>query len=105
MKWKNKNMDKDYIEVKIPILDSVDEMKVVKTFTQEQLLYVCAIAKAFEKSEQQCKRQKEVIDKATNELFILKDMIYKPETREENFEIQRKISSIIKRLNGKEVSE
>lgn len=98
-------MDKDYIEVKIPILDSVDEMKVVKTFTQEQLWYVCAIAKAFEKSEQQCKRQKEVIDKATNELFILKDMIYKPETREENFEIQRKISSIIKRLNGKEVSE
>ena len=29
-------------------------------------------------------------------------MIYKPETREENFEIQRKISLIIKRLNGKE---
>ena len=53
----------------------------------------------------QVKKQKEVIDKATNELFILKDMIYKPETREENFEIQRKISSIIKRLNGKEVSE
>ena len=48
------------------------------------------------------KKQKEVIDKATNELFILKDMIYKPETREENFEIQRKISLIIKRLNGKE---
>ena len=48
-------------------------------------------------------KKKEVIDKATNELFILKDMIYKPETREENFEIQRKISSIIKRLNGKEV--
>ena len=37
------------------------------------------------------------------ELFILKDMIYKPETREENFEIQRKISSIITKLNGKEV--
>ena len=48
-------------------------------------------------------KKKEVINKATNELFILKDMIYKPETREENFEIQRKISSIIKRLNGKEV--
>ena len=48
-------------------------------------------------------KYKEVIDKATNELFILKDMIYKPETREENFEIQRKISSIIKRLNGKGV--
>ena len=50
---------------------------------------------------EESQRQKEVIDKATNELFILKDMIYKPETREENFEIQRKISSIIKRLNGK----
>lgn len=63
------------------------------------------ILKDNESLEQQCKKQKEVIDKATNELFILKDMIYKPETREENFEIQRKISSIIKRLNGKEVSE
>ena len=55
--------------------------------------------------KEESERQKEVINKATNELFILKDMIYKPETREENFEIQRKISSIIKRLNGKEVSE
>lgn len=55
--------------------------------------------------QQENKKQKEVIDKAINELFILKDMIYKPETREENFEIQRKISSLIKRLNGKEVSE
>ena len=53
--------------------------------------------------KEESKKQKEFIDKATNELFILKDMIYKPETREENFEIQRKISSIIKRLNGKEV--
>lgn len=53
--------------------------------------------------ERKNKKYKEVIDKVTNELFILKDMIYKPETREENFEIQRKISSIIKRLNGKEV--
>lgn len=58
---------------------------------------------------QELKKQLEeinkMIDKATNELFILKDMIYKPETREENFEIQRKISLIIKRLNGIEVSE
>ena len=53
--------------------------------------------------KEESNKQKEVINKATNELFILKDMIYKPETREENFEIQRKISSIIKILNGKEV--
>ena len=51
--------------------------------------------------KEESNKKKEVIDKATNELFILKDMIYKPETREENFEIQRKISSIIKRLNVK----
>lgn len=48
-------------------------------------------------------KYKEVIDKATNELFNLKDMIYKPETREENIDIQRKISSIIKKLNVKGV--
>ena len=79
--------------------------------TKQDLLYECNSLESRlsneivknEHLEQQCKKQKEVIDKATNELFILKDMIYKPETREENFEIQRKISSIIKRLNGKEV--
>nr|DAE03688.1 MAG TPA: hypothetical protein [Siphoviridae sp. ctMYJ33] len=53
--------------------------------------------------QNQVKKQKEVIDKTINELFILKDMIYKPEMREENFEIQRKISSLIKRLKDKEV--
>ena len=52
--------------------------------------------------EKKIQKKQDIIDKATNELFILKDMIYKPETREENFEIQRKISLIIKRLNGKE---
>ena len=51
------------------------------------------------------KQLKELIDKAINELSILKNMIYKPETREENFEIQKKISSLIKRLNSKEVSD
>ena len=42
--------------------------------------------------KEESNKKKELINKATNELFILKDMIYKPETREENFEIQRKIS-------------
>lgn len=51
------------------------------------------------------KKQKDIIDKSINELYILKGMIYKSKTREENFEIQRKISSLIKELNGKEVSE
>ena len=78
----------------------------IKTSRDEDSVYAMKYASQhmlIDKLEQQCKKQKEVINKATNELFILKDMIYKPETREENFEIQRKISSIIKRLNGKEV--
>lgn len=41
------------------------------------------------------------IEKATKDLFELKDMIYKPETRDENIPIQQKISSIIKQLNGR----
>ena len=65
--------------------------------------YCINLEKYTNKLQQESQKYKEVIDKTTNELFILKDMIYKPETREENFEIQRKISSIIKRLNGKEV--
>ena len=73
----------------------------------EEVIYPSMVirsqAEAIELLEKENKKYKEVIDKATNELFILKDMIYKPETREENFEIQRKISSIIKRLNDKEV--
>jgi hypothetical protein len=65
----------------------------------ENIEYAC------DKLQEQLNKKQKIIDKATNELFALKDMIYKPETREENFEIQRKISSLIKRLNGKEVEE
>lgn len=45
-------------------------------------------------------RLNNIIDKAIKDLFKLKDIIYKPETREENFEMQRKISSIIKILGS-----
>lgn len=92
-------MYKDYIEVKIPILDSVDEMKVVKTFTQEQLWYVCAIAKAFEKNEQQCKRQKEVINKAIDLLNAYIGVL--DDTSDLYFE---NVKSILE-LEDKEVSE
>lgn len=83
------------------MLDILNDLS--KKSTTELALKIMELSSENLILEQQCKKQKEVIDKATNELFILKDMIYKPETREENFEIQRKISSIIKRLNGKEV--
>lgn len=51
---------------------------------------------------EQLEDYKSRIEKATKDLFELKDMIYKPETRDENIPIQQKISSIIKQLNGKE---
>lgn len=60
-------------------------------------------SKKVEELQNENQQLKKVIDKAINELFNLKDMIYKPETREENIDIQRKISSIIKKLNVKEV--
>ena len=49
------------------------------------------------------KRLNKVREQVIDELFDLKNMIYKPETREINFDIQNKISSIIKILgNDKE---
>ncbi len=54
-------MNGNYIEVKIPILDSVEEMEVVKTFNEEQLWYVCAIARAFEKSEKENNNYKQAL--------------------------------------------
>ena len=98
-------MDKEEYYKRIERIN--DKFKTDRVSADEEYQLVCQrnylSTKYIEHLEQQCKKQKEVMDKATNELFILKDMIYKPETREENFEIQRKISSIIKRLHGKEV--
>lgn len=53
---------KKYITVKIPVLDDVDEMKVVDTFNKEQLWYVCALAHAYEKLENKSKKQQERIE-------------------------------------------
>lgn len=49
-----------------------------------------------EEIERLNKIRQQVID----ELFELKDMIYKPETREINFDVQRKISSMIVKLGS-----
>ena len=50
--------------------------------------------------KEEIERLNNIKKKAINELFNLKDMIYKPETREINFDIQNKISSIIKILGS-----
>lgn len=68
-------MNDKYINVQIPILDKVNEMEVVKTFTEEQLWYVCAIAKAFEELEKENqelkKQQKEFIKYLEDEISEL----------------------------------
>lgn len=48
--------------VKIPVLDDIDEMKVIDTFNEEQLWYVCALAHAYEKLENKSKKQQERIE-------------------------------------------
>ena len=54
----------------------------------------------FDILNEEIERLNNIKKKAINELFDLKDMIYKPETREINFDIQNKISSIIKILGS-----
>lgn len=53
---------KKYITVKIPVFDDVDEMKVIDTFNEEQLWYVCALAHAYDKLENKSKKQQERIE-------------------------------------------
>ena len=53
-------MKDKYINIQIPILDGVNGMEVVKTFTEEQLWYVCAIAKAFEELQEENQKLKEL---------------------------------------------
>lgn len=62
-----------YITVKIPVLDDVDEMKVVNTFNEEQLWYVCALAHAYEKLENENKQLKEDIKSQSNYQIIIDD--------------------------------
>ena len=54
------------------------------------------LVRALKEIERLNKIRQQVID----ELFDLKNMIYKPETREINFDVQNKISSIIKALGS-----
>lgn len=90
-------MNKNYIEVKIPILDSVEEMEVVKTFNEEQLWYVCAIAKAFENNEQENTTLKKGFDE-------IKEIIITHKRKDDNLYLNewqtREILQIIDKVLG-----
>lgn len=83
-------MDDKYINVQIPILDKVNEMEVVKTFTEEQLWYVCAIAKAFEKLEKENQILKDKVQDLQadygTQAQIKRDML-----RKENQELKKQL--------------
>lgn len=50
--------------------------------------------------DKEIERLNKIRQQVIDELFELKDMIYKPETREINFDVQRKISSMIVKLGS-----
>jgi hypothetical protein len=51
-------------------------------------------------ANKEIERLNKIKQQVIDELFELKDMIYKPETREINFDVQRKISSMIVKLGS-----
>lgn len=51
-----------YVSVNIPIINDADQMEIVKTFNDEQLWYVGAIAKAFERLEEENEEWKLTFD-------------------------------------------
>lgn len=51
-------------------------------------------------AKKEIERLNKIRQQVIDELFELKDMIYKPETREINFDVQRKISSMIVKLGS-----
>lgn len=78
------------------IKDSVEFQKEILKAHNMNTLCVDEEEELIEEIERLNKIREQVID----ELFDLKDMIYKPETREINFDVQNKISSIIKTLGS-----
>ena len=58
------------------------------------------VVEALEKANKEIERLNKMRQQVIDELFELKDMIYKPETREINFDVQRKISSMIVKLGS-----
>ena len=100
-------MNKEYLTYENKILGQEIERlakEVEKLEKVNKMLLNSMVTEAHTKETKEIERLNNIKQKAINELFDLKDMIYKPETREIDFDIQRKISSIIKILIlGKEL--
>ena len=93
-------MQKEYVEIKIPIFDDANEIEIVKTFNEQQLYYVCALAKAFENSKNE---KQQLISFLENEIKKYKDNSNKKITveslSEDTFGIEKKIEAFQKVLD------
>lgn len=99
----NFNVDAKYEDMLNASKRIVEYHEFVSNGSCEPPSYICLaydVKNYLPKLLEENQEQKEVMAKAIKELFNLKDMIYRPETREENIEIQRKISSIITNLKS-----
>ena len=93
--------DKNCLEELITAYDEKDkEIERLKNGCKELEQQIDDLYKLETTLTNENERLNNIKKKAINELFDLKDMIYKPETREINFDIQNKISSIIKILGS-----
>ena len=77
---------------------SEDMLNVMGSFISTELDAFENLHKELEERDKEIERLNNIIKNTIKELFELKDMIYKPETREINFDVQRKISSMIVKL-------
>lgn len=66
------NEKHEYVSVNIPILNEADQMEIVKTFNNEQLWYVGAVAKAFENLEQENEELKAELEYDNKDLIMQK---------------------------------
>ena len=79
---------------------SEDMLNVMGSFISTELDAFENLHKELEERDKEIERLNNIIKNTIKELFELKDMIYKPETREINFDVQRKISSMIVKLGS-----
>ncbi len=63
-------MQKEYVEIKIPIFDDANEIEIVKTFNEQQLYYVCALAKAFENSKNEKQQLISFLEEKIKEEYV-----------------------------------
>lgn len=89
-------MNKEILKAWRTIYAILQETGYVEMYQDEITTIVNFIKEKDKEIEKLNKIRQQVID----ELFELKDMIYKPETREINFDVQRKISSMIVKLGS-----